>query len=79
MSDPTHELQTDIDVRLADVWLTIMDSHAILGGVLDDEDARDSFARLLRVAYGRGYLDALNEDAEGKRGQLTKAHGYVTP
>lgn len=74
-----RELALDIDVRLADVWVTIMEAHAALNGVLDDDEARESFASLLRVAYGRGYLDALNEDAEGNRGALTQAHGYRTP
>lgn len=78
-AEQLQELAVDIDVRLADVWVTILGCNAILGGALDDDDAREAFASLLRVAYGRGYLDALNEDAEGKRGALTTAHGYVTP
>lgn len=73
------ELALDIDVRLADIWATILECEPELGDVLEDDELRSTFASLLRVAYGRGYLDALNEDTAGNRGELTRAHGYVTP
>jgi len=74
-----RELAADIDLRLIESWSVIAECESVLGPILDDDDTRAAFASLLRIAYGRGYMDALREDAAGKRGELTRAHGYVTP
>lgn len=74
-----RELAVDIDVRLTDVWSTICEAEHLLGPLLEDDDVRDVFAALLRISYGRGYLDALYEDAEGRRAELCVTHGYRQP
>jgi hypothetical protein len=60
-------LELDIDLRLADLW-----SEAC--GV--NEWSLDVVAAFLRAAYGKGYCDALTEDAPGS---LCRDHGYKIP
>ena len=60
-------LELDIDLRLADLW-----SEAC--GV--SEWNLDVVAAFLRAAYGKGYCDALTEDAPGS---LCRDHGYRIP
>src|SRR5215211_1536450 len=60
-------LELDIDLRLADLW-----SEAC--GV--NEWNLDVVAAFLRAAYGKGYCDALTEDAPGS---LCRDHGYKIP
>ena len=60
-------LELDIDLRLADLW-----SEAC--GV--SEWNLEVVAAFLRAAYGKGYCDALTEDAPGS---LCKDHGYRIP
>ena len=60
-------LELDIDLRLADLW-----SEAC--GVA--EWNLEVVAAFLRAAYGKGYCDALTEDAPGS---LCRDHGYRIP
>ena len=60
-------LELDIDLRLADLWR----EAAGIG-----EWSLDVVAAFLRAAYGKGYCDALTEDAPGS---LCQDHGYRVP
>jgi hypothetical protein len=60
-------LELDIDLRLADLW-----SEAC--GV--NEWNLEVVAAFLRASYGKGYCDALTEDAPGS---LCRDHGYRIP
>jgi hypothetical protein len=69
MSPPSLEalLELDIDTRLVEVWLHVWDR---------DESLVCEIGDLLRLAYGRGYCDALTEPSEG---QLCRDHGFAVP
>ena len=60
-------LELDIDLRLADLW-----REAAEIGEWNLEIA----AAFMRAAYGKGYCDALTEDAPGS---LCHEHGYRIP
>jgi hypothetical protein len=60
-------LELDIDLRLADLW-----GEACGVG----EWNLEVVAAFLRAAYGKGYCDALTEDAPGS---LCRDHGYKIP
>src|SRR6185437_13291537 len=60
-------LELDIDLRLADLWR----EAAGIG-----EWSLDVVAAFMRAAYGKGYCDALTEDAPGT---LCADHGYRVP
>ena len=60
-------LDLDIDLRLADLWREASDIS---------EWTLDVVAAFLRAAYGKGYCDALTEDAPGT---LCLDHGYRVP
>ena len=60
-------LELDIDLRLADLW-------GEAGEV--SEWSLDVVAAFMRAAYGKGYCDALTEDAPGT---LCRDHGYKIP
>ncbi len=60
-------LELDIDVRLADLWAEASDV---------EEWSLDVVAAFMRAAYGKGYCDALTEDAPGS---LCEEHGYRVP
>ncbi len=60
-------LELDIDLRLADLW---REAASI------DEWSLDVVAAFMRAAYGKGYCDALTEDAPGS---LCAEHGYRVP
>ena len=60
-------LELDIDVRLADLWVEACDVG---------EWNLDVVAAFIRAAYGKGYCDALTEDAPGS---LCRDHGYNIP
>ena len=60
-------LELDIDLRLADLW-----REAAEIGEWNLEIA----AAFMRAAYGKGYCDALTEDAPGS---LCLDHGYEVP
>ncbi len=60
-------LELDIDVRLADLW---REAHDITEWNLEVVGA------FMRAAYGKGYCDALTEDAPGS---LCAEHGYRVP
>jgi len=60
-------LELDIDLRLADLW-----REAAEIGEWNLEIA----AAFMRAAYGKGYCDALTEDAPGS---LCLDHGYRIP
>jgi hypothetical protein len=60
-------LELDIDLRLTDLWREAIDVS---------EWNLDVVAAFLRAAYGKGYCDALTEDAPGS---LCHEHGYRIP
>jgi hypothetical protein len=60
-------LELDIDLRLADLWREA-------AGI--DDWSLEVVAAFMRAAYGKGYCDALTEDAPGS---LCAEHGYRVP
>jgi len=60
-------LELDIDLRLADLWRE--------AGEISERNL-DVVAAFMRAAYGKGYCDALTEDAPGS---LCQDHGYRVP
>src|SRR6476661_8422129 len=60
-------LELDIDLRLADLWREAGDIS---------EWNLDVVAAFMRAAYGKGYCDALTEEAPGS---LCHDHGYRIP
>jgi len=60
-------LELDIDVRLADLWREANDIS---------EWNLEVVGAFMRAAYGKGYCDALTEDAPGA---LCVEHGYRVP
>jgi hypothetical protein len=60
-------LELDIDLRLADLW---REANEISEWNLEVVGA------FIRAAYGKGYCDALTEDAPGS---LCVEHGYRVP
>src|SRR5512133_822507 len=60
-------LELDIDLRLVDLWREAADVS---------EWNLDVVAAFMRAAYGKGYCDALTEDAPGA---LCVDHGYRVP
>ena len=60
-------LELDIDLRLTDLWREA-------GGIT--EWNLEVVAAFIRAAYGKGYCDALTEDAPGS---LCADHGYRVP
>ena len=60
-------LELDIDLRLADLWRE--------AGEIGEWNL-DVVAAFMRAAYGKGYCDALTEDAPGS---LCHDHGYRDP
>jgi hypothetical protein len=60
-------LELDIDLRLADLW---REASEITDWNLE------VVAAFMRAAYGKGYCDALTEDAPGS---LCVDHGYRVP
>jgi len=64
----TDLMHLDLAVRLgAELWALLWDV---------EDGAQDLLAGLLRLAYGRGYYDALTER---RRGQLCLDHGFLVP
>ena len=64
---PDRPARVDIDLRLADLWREA-------AGI--SEWSLDVVAAFMRAAYGKGYCDALTEDAPGS---LCADHGYRVP
>ena len=60
-------LELDIDLRLADLWREAAEVS---------EWSLEVMAAFMRAAYGKGYCDALTEDAPGS---LCNDHGYRVP
>jgi hypothetical protein len=60
-------LELDIDLRLADLWREAAEIS---------EWNIEVVAAFMRAAYGKGYCDALTEDAPGS---LCHDHGYRIP
>ena len=60
-------LELDIDLRLADLWREADEISDLSLEVL---------AAFMRAAYGKGYCDALTEEAPGS---LCAEHGYRVP
>ena len=60
-------LELDIDLRLTDLWREASE--------IDDWNL-EVVAAFMRAAYGKGYCDALTEDAPGS---LCIDHGYRVP
>jgi hypothetical protein len=60
-------LELDIDLRLSDLWREAMTI---------DEWSLEVVSAFMRAAYGKGYCDALTEEAPGS---LCADHGYRVP
>jgi hypothetical protein len=60
-------LELDIDLRLADLWREAIDVS---------DWSLEIVAAFIRAAYGKGYCDALTEEAPGS---LCIDHGYRMP
>lgn len=60
-------LELDIDLRLSDLWGEAAEVT---------EWSLEVVAAFMRAAYGKGYCDALTEDAPGS---LCRDHGYKIP
>jgi len=60
-------LELDIDIRLSDLW---REASEITDWSIDVVSA------FMRAAYGKGYCDALTEEAPGS---LCVEHGYRVP
>jgi hypothetical protein len=60
-------LELDIDLRLSDLWAEVCEVS---------EWNLEVVAAFMRAAYGKGYCDALTEDAPGA---LCRDHGYRIP
>ncbi len=60
-------LELDIDLRVSDLWREAAEVT---------EWSLDVVAAFMRAAYGKGYCDALTEDAPGS---LCREHGYQIP
>jgi hypothetical protein len=60
-------LELDIDMRLVDLWREA-------AGI--EEWSLEVVAAFMRAAYGKGYCDALTEEAPGS---LCADHGYRVP
>jgi hypothetical protein len=60
-------LELDIDLRLADLWREAVDVS---------DWSLEIVAAFIRAAYGKGYCDALTEEAPGS---LCIDHGYRPP
>ena len=60
-------LELDIDLRLADLWREAEEVG---------EWNLEVVAAFMRAAYGKGYCDALTEEAPGS---LCHDHGYAIP
>jgi hypothetical protein len=59
-------LELDIDARLVEVWVERWKRG----------EGADVLGSILRLAYGRGYCDALTEP---DRGRLCRDHGLAIP
>jgi hypothetical protein len=60
-------LELDIDLRLSDLWIEACEVS---------DWSLEVVAAFMRAAYGKGYCDALTEDAPGS---LCRDHGYRIP
>ncbi len=60
-------LELDIDLRLADLWRESLEIS---------DWSIEVVAAFMRAAYGKGYCDALTEEAPGS---LCADHGYRVP
>lgn len=60
-------LELDIDLRLSDLWREAMSI---------EEWSIEVVSAFMRAAYGKGYCDALTEEAPGS---LCADHGYRVP
>jgi len=69
MEQPTRIdlLELDIDLRLTDLWREAADVP---------EWSLEVVSAFMRACYGKGYCDALTEDAPGS---LCREHGYEVP
>ncbi len=61
-------LMLDVDLRLRDVWKEAFG--------WEDQLCLGTVGALMRMAYGRGYVDALTEPVKA---QLCRDHGYQVP
>lgn len=63
-------LTLEFDPRLVDVWTSVFSLD------IDPSDLSPAFGTFLRMAYLRGYQDAL---VEGERGELLRKLGAPVP
>ena len=65
-----EDLATDIDFRIMELWMSAQE--------IDEWDI-ETVAAYMRAAYGRGYIDALNEHKLGEYAKLCRDHGFRIP
>jgi hypothetical protein len=65
-----QRLEADIDYRLMELWTEFPP--------IEDWDVVIA-AAFMRAAYGRGYIDALEEELVDERAKLCKDNGYKEP
>ena len=79
MSDKRESLKVDVDTRLLDIWEVLWEPGHLADTLREDEGLATVIGSGLRAAYVRGYLDALQEESQGRRGELAREHGYREP
>lgn len=72
----TDGVEVDIDFRLQQLWLLMMTHKELL---TFDDHQREYFSVALRLAYEKGYQDALREVKQGRAAALYIANGYELP
>lgn len=73
-SERVQAVEVDIDCRIAALWVDTWAPDGVLADL--DEAQSAAMAAVARAAYARGYVDALQEDREGRRAELQRTHGY---
>jgi hypothetical protein len=63
-------LNLDLDFRLMELWVQLDEI---------EEWTVEVIAAFLRAAYGRGYVDALEEEKRGQRGKLCRDNDFRVP
>ena len=80
MSDKAERLESmavDIDTRLLELWNIVMEPNSVVVAAFEQNEAlRGVVGDIIRTAYTRGYIDALEEEKAGRRSELHRTHGY---
>lgn len=68
--EKAERLEADIDYRIMELWAEFPP--------IENWDIVTA-AAFMRAAYGRGYIDALEEEHLGQRAKLCRDNGYRIP